>query len=88
MKKIESENFDTVDTGISLTREGKTISSDWFIVREGRKLMSKLGYESDEKGQFAGELISDFARTLKEIVRQELLEEMRKSVNHIETFYR
>jgi len=85
---IKSEHFETTEDVFGTEQEPKPVSSSWFMTREGRRLLSKLGYEKDERGQFAGALLHDYAATLKEIVRQELLEEMRKSIKHIETFYR
>jgi len=85
---IKSENFETTEDIFGTEQTPKQVSSNWFMTREGRRLLSKLGYEKDERGQFAGKLLHDYAATLKELVRQEMLEEMRKSIKNIETFYR
>lgn len=88
MKKIESDNFETIDTGVT-GKEETPIRSGWFINREGRKLLSKLGYEpKEERTQFAAQLLHEYSSVLKEIVKQELLEEMRNRIESIDTFYR
>jgi hypothetical protein len=91
MKKlIKSENFNTTEEQFfNRGDKEKLIRSEWFINREGRKLLSHLGYEDkDEKRQFAASLLHDFAATLKAIVKEELLEEMRNRIENIDTFYR
>lgn len=90
MKKIiKSANFNTLEENFSQDEKQELVRADWFISREGRKLLSHLGYEDkDEKRQFAAALLHDFAATLKAIVKEELLEEMRERIENINTFYR
>jgi len=88
-KIIKSENFDTTDSLLSDKSKPAPIRSGYFITREGRKFLTSLGYEAqDERRQFAAGLLHDFASTLKEIVKAEMLEEMRKRIDNLETMYR
>jgi hypothetical protein len=87
-KQITSEHFDTTDNLLSTDKETQ-ITSSYFIVREGRKLLSKLGYEGEgERMQFAGGLLRDYADTLKALIKAEMLQKMKESIDNIDTFYR
>ena len=80
--KPQSDFFSLIATDLMGNQlPGKTVRSNHFIF-EARSVL----WELKDNDKFC-EAINDFGVMLKYIVKQELLAEMRKSVENIDTFY-
>ncbi len=83
MKAITSDIFDVIDTGISGKKTPTQITSNNFIYDAGRKLLEINKTDPDK----LPEILREYAFVLKDLVKSEMLEEMKRCVNNIDTFY-
>jgi len=80
---IDSKFFNTCQKDLSGCIKAETvISRNDFIYEAGRFLVAN----KSEIENF-GELLHDYSRTLCAIVKYEMLEEMKKRIDNIDTFY-
>jgi len=80
--QIESKFFNTRATNLNGDFTGETISRQDFMREAGRHLVEIQGKVDD----FA-EALWDYSRTLCAITKEELLDQMRNRIDHIDTFY-
>lgn len=79
---LKSDFFDTRATDLlGNIIIDKTVSSNEFI-REGAHILTSL-----LNSVHYGRALYDYANIIKELVKQEMLTEMRKRIDHINTFY-
>lgn len=86
MKAIKSDFFNTLDFDLM----GNVVPDSIIPSRDFIRYAGRIFLEENKinDSSTAENMLHDFAYVLREIVKQELLHEMRERIKNIDTFYR